>query len=124
MHDIAFMERQGLAKRNEIIKSEFMRRKIVIGEKILGRPEKTFDRTIPVKLLADLADDGFLRAFADFGTAAGIREEGSDPDEIVVTGSRRRNMDRDRIAIGADALVRCSSVVFDKRAREIRLTCA
>ena len=61
---------------------------------------------------------------ADFGSAAAIREEGSDPDEIVVTGSRRRNMDRDRIAIGADALERCSSIVFDKRAREIRLTCA
>ena len=32
---------------------------------------------------------------ADFGNAASIREEGGDPDEIVVTGDRRRNNDRD-----------------------------
>lgn len=60
----------------------------------------------------------------DFGNAASIREEGGDPDEIVVTAGQRRNHDRDRIAIGADLLARCSSLVFDKRAREIRLTCA
>jgi hypothetical protein len=61
---------------------------------------------------------------ADFGNAAAIREEGGDPDEIVVTGRRRRDTGRDGIAIGADALARCSSIVFDKRARQIRLTCA
>jgi hypothetical protein len=60
---------------------------------------------------------------ADFGNAASIREEGGDPDEIVVT-ARRRDHRRDRIAIGADLLARCSSITFDKRAREIRLTCA
>jgi len=61
---------------------------------------------------------------ADFGNAAAIREEGGDPDEIVVTAGRRRNANRDRIALGADSLARCSSIVFDKRARQIRLTCA
>jgi len=61
---------------------------------------------------------------ADFGSTASIREEGADPDEIVVTGNRRRNTDRDRIGVGADALSRCSSIVFDKAEREIRLTCA
>ncbi len=61
---------------------------------------------------------------ADFGSTASIREEGSDPDEIVVTGRRRRDTDRDRIAVGADALVRCSSIVFDKEARQVSLTCA
>lgn len=61
---------------------------------------------------------------SDFGNAAAIREEGGDPDEIVVTAGRRRDPDRDRIAIGADYLVRCSSIVFDKGARQIRLTCA
>ena len=61
---------------------------------------------------------------ADFGSAASIREEDGDPDEIVVTARARRDHRRDRIAIGADLLARCSSLVFDKRAREIRLTCA
>ena len=31
---------------------------------------------------------------------------------------------RDRLALGADQLRNCSSIIFDKRRREIRLTCA
>ena len=61
---------------------------------------------------------------ADFGNASSIREEGGDPDEVVVTGDRRRNRGRDRIAIGADQLRNCSSITFDKRARQVRLSCA
>jgi hypothetical protein len=61
---------------------------------------------------------------ADFGNASGISEEGGDPDEVVVTGNRHRNRNRDRLAIGADQLRNCSSITFDKRARQIRLTCA
>lgn len=59
----------------------------------------------------------------DFGSARAIRDENGDPDEIVVIGQARANP-RDRITLGADALARCSSIVFDKRARQIRLTCA
>ena len=61
---------------------------------------------------------------SDFGNASAIREEGGDPDEIVVTAERRRNTERDRIALGADSLARCSSIVFDRDAGQIRLTCA
>jgi len=61
---------------------------------------------------------------SDFGNSASIREEGGDPDEIVVTADRRRDNDRDRIAVGADLLERCSSIVFDRDREEIRLTCA
>lgn len=60
----------------------------------------------------------------DFGNAEGITEEGGDPDEIVVTARGRRDASRDRIALGADALARCSSILFDKRARQVRLSCA
>lgn len=60
---------------------------------------------------------------SDFGNTASIREAGGDPDEIVVTAGSRRNNDRDRIAIGADLLARCSSLVFDRVAHQIRLTC-
>jgi hypothetical protein len=61
---------------------------------------------------------------SDFGNAASIREQGGDPDEIVVTANSRRDNGRDRIALGADLLARCSSLVFDRAARQIRLTCA
>ncbi len=59
---------------------------------------------------------------SDYGNADGIAAEGappSDPDEVVVTAKGKR----DRITIGADALATCSSVVFDKKAKLIRLSC-
>lgn len=61
---------------------------------------------------------------ADFGNAASIREESADPEEIVVTAQRRRDPRRDRISLGADLLAQCSAIVFDKAARQVRLTCA
>ncbi len=60
----------------------------------------------------------------DFGNTSTIREEGGDPDEVVVTGDRRGNSRWDRLALGADQLRHCSSIVFDRRRREVRLTCA
>lgn len=61
---------------------------------------------------------------ADQGSAAGIPDAADpiDPDEIVVT-AKSRKPGRDRLSIGADLLARCSSIVFDKPARQIRLTC-
>lgn len=48
-----------------------------------------------------------------------------DPDEIVVTGKGgKRDLRRDTLSLGADYLARCSSMVFDKPAKVIRLTCA
>lgn len=59
----------------------------------------------------------------DFGNAEGIQPDGGDPDEIVVTAPGRRTVARDRIALGADVLARCSSITFDRRARQVRLSC-
>lgn len=65
----------------------------------------------------------------DFGNAAGIAEADApgatpDPDEVVVTAKgRERDSRRDTVSLGADYLARCSSIVFDKPARQIRLTC-
>lgn len=89
----------------------------------ISRPVRTLHLGTPLQIGPLTITELGVRT-ADFGNAASIREEGGDPDEIIVTGDRRRNHDRDRIAIGADLLARCSSLVFDKRAREIRLTCA
>ena len=46
----------------------------------------------------------------------------ADPDEIVVVAKGRRAPGS--MTLGADELRRCSSIVFDKPARVIRLTCA
>lgn len=89
----------------------------------ISRPVRTLRLGTPLRL-GPLAIAELGVRTADFGNAAAIREEGGDPDEVVVTGDRRRNRNRDRLALGADQLRHCSMLVFDKRARQVRLTCA
>lgn len=50
------------------------------------------------------------------------RHGAADPEEIVVVAKGKRRTDG-RLSIGADLLERCSSIVFDKPARQVRLTC-
>lgn len=72
-----------------------------------------------------LSIDRLLVRVADHGNAAGIATARvpPDPDEVVVTGRRERDRSRDRITIGRDQLDRCSSITFDKRTRQVRLSC-
>lgn len=50
-----------------------------------------------------------------------IREADADPSEVVVNAKGKKSA---RIlSIGRDQLDRCSSIVFDKPAKQIRLTC-
>ncbi len=64
---------------------------------------------------------------SDFGNAAAIHEAdapAADPDEIVVVAKgKKRDTRRDTISLGADQLRHCSSIVFDRTADVIRLTC-
>jgi hypothetical protein len=61
---------------------------------------------------------------ADVGSIAGLpttADAPADPDEIVVVARGKRAPGS--MTLGADYLRRCSSIVFDKPRREIRLTC-
>jgi hypothetical protein len=89
----------------------------------ISRPVRMMRLATPLRI-GPLAISALGVRTADFGNVSAIREEGGDPDEIVVTGQRRRDHRRDRLSLGADQLARCSAIVFDKRARQIRLTCA
>lgn len=51
-----------------------------------------------------------------------IPQADADPSEVVVTA--RGKQTQRFLSIGRDDLARCSSLVFDKGARQIRLTCA
>jgi hypothetical protein len=62
---------------------------------------------------------------SDFGSAASIPDADApqpDPDEIVVTGKKKKNQRR-VLEIGRDYLDRCSSLVFDKPAKRLTLSC-
>ncbi|MEN3748533.1 hypothetical protein TPR58_15260 [Sphingomonas sp. HF-S3] len=89
---------------------------------------------LPASLAADVEPltigaitlNGLMVRTADFGSAAGIPEgqqSDPDPDEIVVTGTKKMKKRELRLEIGRDALDRCSSIVFDKRVRTVTLSC-
>lgn len=62
----------------------------------------------------------------DFGSAGAIPDANApppDPDEIVVTGEKKQKPRRVKLAIGSEALARCSSILFDKPARTVTLSC-
>lgn len=56
------------------------------------------------------------------GGANTIPQEGDDPSEVVVTAKGKKT--GMVLSLGADALGRCSAIVFDKPAKLVRLTCA
>jgi len=100
---------------------------------LFGAPDKAevafgIDRPIRLMRLArpfmvgPLAISTIAIRTGDNGSTAGIADADADPDEIVV--SAKGNGDRrDTVIIGRDQLDRCSSIVFDKPAKLIRLTC-
>ena len=63
---------------------------------------------------------------ADHGSARGLVDETAtnpDPDEVVVVGTRKHKPHLDQLKLGSDLLDRCSSITFDKAAKQIRLSC-
>lgn len=58
----------------------------------------------------------------DTGSTAAIPDDERDPNEIVVTGGKRKPLYR--LWVGTDSLSACSSLTFDRAAEEIRLSCA
>ena len=63
---------------------------------------------------------------SDYGTVGAIPDADRvpDPDEIVVTGKdKKHERDGGQIRLARDRLGACASIVFDKSAKLIRLTC-
>lgn len=86
---------------------------------VLARPLQLGPLSI-ARLGARTNDDGNANRIRD----ADATPENVDPEEIVVVAKgKRRDPNRDRLSLGADQLGRCSSLVFDKSAKQIRLTC-
>ncbi len=91
----------------------------------IARPVRMMTLATPLAV-GPLAVSSLGVRTTDVGSAAAIPDADaapSDPDEVVVVAKGKRDAKRDRLTIGADLLDRCSSIVFDKPARQIRLTC-
>lgn len=87
----------------------------------IQRPTRALRLSRPF-VVGPLSIGRLLVRTGDNGSLAGIRDADADPEEIVVTA--RGGKRRDIIIIGRDYLDGCSSIEFDKPARQIRLTCA
>lgn len=111
----------------------------VLGGKMegaTGRQEIAFGIERPVRGLAlgrplmigPVALASLVVRTGEGGNTAAIPEAGApvavDPEEVVVTAKGKKHDPRnDRLTLGADQLGRCSSLVFDKRAKQVRLSC-
>ena len=87
----------------------------------IDRPVRTLKLARPLAI-GPLSFDSVPVRIGDSGSVAGIADADADPEEVVVTakgGAKRRDV----LIIGRDALAGCSSIVFDKPAKLIRLSC-
>lgn len=91
----------------------------------IARPVRTMTLATPL-LVGPLAVSSLGVRTTDVGSAAAIPDADApppDPDDIVVVAKGKRDANRDRLTIGADLLDHCSAIVFDKPAKQVRLTC-
>jgi len=90
----------------------------------IERPNRRMKLARPL-VIGPLSLDSIRVRVSDYGDAASIPDADavSDPDEILVTAKKKRDKGRDRLSVGLDQLERCSSLVFDKPAKLIRLSC-
>lgn len=89
------------------------------------RPVRSMRLRTPLKIGSLSITEIGVRT-SDFGSTKSIqskRTESLDPDEIIVTGIRRKTRNFDYILLGQDQLNRCSAITFDKNRKQVRLTC-
>ncbi|WP_419808934.1 hypothetical protein [Sphingomonas sp.] len=84
------------------------------------RPVRTLTLADPLAL-GPLTIASLAVRVADGGAANTLREADADPDEVQVVGKGKPG--RSSLLIGHDQLRHCSALVFDKAAKQIRLTC-
>jgi hypothetical protein len=59
----------------------------------------------------------------DYGDTSTIPDADADQSEIIVTAHGKKSKVVRALSIGQDAMAGCSSITFDKRAKQIRLSC-
>lgn len=104
------------------------------GGQFSGRPwhePLAFGVERPVRRLAlarplaigPLRIDSLVTRTSDYGDTGNVPDADADPSEILVTGRGKASKPIYTMEIGMDAMQACSSLVFDKPARQIVLNC-
>lgn len=89
----------------------------------VARPVRTLTLATPF-VVGPIALRTLSVRTGDFGSTAGVTDadRAADPDEIVVTGTKKQQR-RLTLTIGRAALAGCSSILFDKPGRRVVLHC-
>lgn len=98
----------------------------------ISRPVRPLAFTTQVAV-GDLPVQDFVVRVADYGSLSAIKDpaaesanadENADPNEIVVTGTRKKKKPvRKEMTIGLASMKGCSTLSYDYVKREIRLSC-
>ena len=86
------------------------------------RPARRITLSSPV-VVGPFRLTSFLTRVADYGNVSRVPDADQDASEIVVRADVNRGRPLRRLALGQAEMSECSSLTFDKPAREIILTC-
>ncbi|MDA9918370.1 hypothetical protein N9D37_00580 [Erythrobacter sp.] len=85
------------------------------------RPARSMEFAAPI-MIGELALSDVVVRTTDTGSTANIPDKDQDPNEIVVTAKSKRKP-LHGIFLGTASFANCSTLTFDKKRDEIRLTC-
>lgn len=91
-------------------------------EMAIVRPVRGMTFASPA-MLGDLPLRDIVVRTEDTGSVSTIPDKDRDPDEIIVTGGKKKKKPRYVMYIGMASLEGCSTLTFDKPAKLIRLSC-
>jgi hypothetical protein len=88
----------------------------------IARPVRQLRLARPLSL-GPLQLDSFETRTTDLGDTGAIPDVSTDQNEIVVTARGKKAKGYRTVIVGSDAMAGCSSLTFDKAARQIVLMC-
>lgn len=100
-----------------VLTRETARQEVLFG---VERPLRIMRLARPLAIGPLSLEDVAVRTTDGPGVNA-LRVEGDDPEEVLVNGDK--NPRPGSMRLGTDQLAHCSSIVFDKPAKQVRLTC-
>ena len=89
----------------------------------IARPVRQLHLARPLAV-GPLSLDRFETRTTDLGDTSSIPEASTDQNEIIVTARGKKAKAYRTIVIGRDAMAGCSSLTFDKAAKQIVLMCS
>ena len=101
-------------------RGDYARRTVSFG---IDRPVRPMALAQPIEL-PGLSIGQFLVRTGDYRGGFALPTDAADPDEIVVEGASVRQTARFNLTLGRNQLARCSTLIWERAARRLTLSCA